>query len=43
LFDLITPKDEKFRIAFYLAVKNTIVCASIDDAVVIKNKANKNN
>ena len=32
LFDLITPKDEKFRIAFYFALRNTVVAKDMDQA-----------
>lgn len=35
LFDLIQFKDQKYRVAFYFAIRNTLVCDSIDLATEI--------
>ena len=32
LFDLVKPNDPKFRIAFYYALKDTLVCETMDAA-----------
>jgi structural maintenance of chromosome 4 len=32
LFDLITPKDEKFKLAFYFALRDTLVAKNLDEA-----------
>jgi structural maintenance of chromosome 4 len=33
LFDLVTPKDEQYRAAFYMALRDTIVAPDLDTAV----------
>lgn len=35
LFDLIQPNEQKFRIAFYYGIRDTLVCESLDIATAI--------
>jgi len=41
LFDLITPKEERFRTAFYKAVRNTLVARNLDEASAIAYKGKR--
>eukprot|EP00958_Prasinococcus_capsulatus_P029165 scaffold7377_cov389-Prasinococcus_capsulatus_cf.AAC.13 len=35
LFDLVKPKDERLRVAFYFALRNTVVASNLDQATRI--------
>mmetsp|Transcript_32490 Transcript_32490/g.29328 ORF Transcript_32490/g.29328 Transcript_32490/m.29328 type:complete len:84 (-) Transcript_32490:2231-2482(-) len=35
LFDLVNPKNDKFKVAFYYALRDTLVCKDIDTATNI--------
>jgi structural maintenance of chromosome 4 len=41
LFDLITPKEERFRTAFYKAVRNMLVARNLDEASAIAYKGKR--
>ncbi|KAJ1688981.1 hypothetical protein LUZ63_013136 [Rhynchospora breviuscula] len=41
LFDLVTVKDERFKLAFFAALKNTVVANDLDQASTVAYKSNK--
>lgn len=43
MFDLIKYNEEKFRIAFYYGLKDTLVCDNVDQATSINKQCDQEN